>query len=432
MSVSHHSNLRRHMQTHADHIKINPGRKRYHPCDKCDKIFVFKHQLASHMRRHTGEKPYPCTKCSKRYSYHTDLTRHLLIHNKKQPTLCIQCNKSFSDHSRLKAHMMTHTRDPHTCTICDRSFTNCGNLQRHMKKHYGDEHSAITGLLDTADTSSTRSGSLLNKSDAHRTISENILPPSHPSTDICSNTADKDAKYNGADDTPCVEFVRKEHIDLCDFEGIKEEPPQKDTIKADNDDSSISQTNIKPQRRNQTGAKPCMCPLCNKCFLMAKNLSLHIKTHTGHINAHTGRKLHICDICFKSFADSKDHRKHMNTHLEEYYPCDKCDKRFGNNSHLASHMRSHTGEKPYSCTKCSKRYSYHTDLTRHLLIHNKKQPTLCIQCNKRFSDHSHLKVHMMTHTRDQQTCTICDMSFANGSNLRRHDKAYQINLTLEN
>ncbi|XP_030608831.1 uncharacterized protein LOC115796605 [Archocentrus centrarchus] len=65
------------------HMK-NHSRERLFSCDKCNKKFFHKSNVAIHMRVHTGEKPYKCTLCGKGFSQGHCVKRHLLIHQRKK------------------------------------------------------------------------------------------------------------------------------------------------------------------------------------------------------------------------------------------------------------------------------------------------------------------------------------------------------------
>jgi len=50
------------------------------PCEICTKVFPSASKLASHMRTHTGEKPFKCPVCGKDFSQKGTLKTHMIVH----------------------------------------------------------------------------------------------------------------------------------------------------------------------------------------------------------------------------------------------------------------------------------------------------------------------------------------------------------------
>ncbi|XP_058718257.1 zinc finger protein 131-like isoform X2 [Poecile atricapillus] len=162
----------------------------------------------------------------------------------------------------------------------------------------------------------------------------------------------------------------------------------------------------------------------------------HMKTHSA--------ESYKCDTCNKSYLRESALKQHLTCHhLDEgsaskkqrpgkkIHICQYCDKQFDHFGHFKEHLRKHTGEKPFECPNCHEHFARNSTLKCHLTAcqsgagakKGRKKLYECQVCNSMFNSWDQFKNHLVIHTGDKPNhCTLCDLWFMQGSELRRHLK----------
>ncbi|XP_038214984.1 oocyte zinc finger protein XlCOF6-like [Zerene cesonia] len=208
--------LRRHARVHTGERRDRP-----HQCALCDKRYIHKSQLQTHMLSHSGARPCTCDTCGKSFPSRRLLASHRLVHSDLKRYACSYCDKRFRHESTRNTHHRTHTGEkPYVCSICGKTFIQNSNLTLHMRTHTGEKPY---------------------------------------SCEICGRMFKSSSSLNNHMHTHTGEKPRE-----CPVCGKR-----------------FASSSLSNHMRRHTGEKLHTCCACNKTFVTASRLKEHARTHTG-------------------------------------------------------------------------------------------------------------------------------------------------------
>lgn len=99
---------------------------------------------------------------------------------------------------------------------------------------------------------------------------------------------------------------------------------------------------------------------CGKKFLSLANLRNHKQT------VHVAQRSFSCNHCSKAFKSLNNLHTHEVVHDEKSYLCRFCDKTFARLQDVRIHEKIHFGQKDFSCSECNKSFSQQSNLLSHI------------------------------------------------------------------
>lgn len=244
-------------------------------CHHCNKIFLHRKQIITHLRVHAKERFY-CHVCSRGFQFKSSLKIHSETHEVcTNPVTCSLCGQKFAKTTGLTKHMDIHMNNRrHKCKYCSKKFFDAGTLHKHVDRHEG-----VLYKCEFCGKQYTSRQNLKSHYAKHLGI-EKKKPPQVFHCESCP-----------------MEFTSK-HL-----------------LKVHNNKLHLSVAYG--------------CEICEKTFSSKNNLNVHKKVHTTKFN---------CQVCDAKYSSREGMTVHMNKHLNVTFPCALCSKVYYLERHRTDHV----------------------------------------------------------------------------------------------
>ncbi|CAH0394608.1 unnamed protein product [Bemisia tabaci] len=130
--------------SYRDHVnKIHLGKRKRYKCEICNKLLSNRTCYDTHMRTHSGEKPFSCKTCGNSYCDKYSMAKHeKQVHGTQVEFTCPLCRKTYHRSCLLSEHIKwTHATNleielsNYKCTMCHEALLDIECYIQHILNH---------------------------------------------------------------------------------------------------------------------------------------------------------------------------------------------------------------------------------------------------------------------------------------------------------
>uniref|UniRef100_A0A1B6MBH0 Protein krueppel n=1 Tax=Graphocephala atropunctata TaxID=36148 RepID=A0A1B6MBH0_9HEMI len=307
--------------------------KESYKCSFCNKSFRQSWYLQSHVRSHTGERPFACTICSKTFTDKSALNAHLRIaHFTEKTHVCNFCGKAFKLKKQLERHKLMHTgHHYHRCEICGNLFTQKSNLMKHLILHSGEKPFPCPECAKP----------FAQKDNLNIHILRHHSPQTPVDCDLCGKQFKNKMTLMGHKKSKHSDGIKQIICEVCG--------------KFFPDRSCLNS-----HKWVHSASSPVQCDVCGKSYPHPRAVRVHKRI------VHSEVRKYCCDVCGIGFKTSQTLKHHKVVHTgERAFSCEECGRSFGQKTALKTHQRIHSGLEPYSCSRCGESFKWKQTCDKH-------------------------------------------------------------------